>query len=89
MESRKSPKDATPDWERLAADFGRELSKVGAELKDAFEKATAPVRDQAEVEFAKAVAKHPELYRELKKTLRQMEKTVDEAAKAFGFKPKG
>jgi hypothetical protein len=88
MANKPPPAGSPPDWERLAADFGRELSKVGAELKDAFEKATAPVRDQAEVEFAKAVAKHPELYRELKKTLRQMEKTVDEAAKAFGFKPK-
>lgn len=83
-----SAKDGAPDWEALAAEFGREITKVGAEFKKAFEEATAPVRDRAEVEIAKAVAKHPDLYKEVKKTLRQIEKTADEAAKAFGLKPK-
>lgn len=89
MTAKKPAKGADqPDWEAIAADFGRELAKVGAEFKAAVEEATAPVRDRAEVEFAKAVAKHPELYTEVRKTLRQIQKTADEAAKAFGFKPK-
>jgi len=89
MATRRPPQGPdAPDWDRVAADLGRELAKVGAEMKAAFEKATSPIRDQAEVEFAKAVAKHPELYKEVKKTLRQIEKTVDEAAKTFGLKPK-
>jgi hypothetical protein len=86
--AKKSTKGEQPDWEALAAEFGREIAKVGAEFKAAVEEATAPVRDKAEVEFAKVVAKHPELYTEVKKTLRQIQKTADEAAKAFGFKPK-
>ncbi|MCA1819559.1 MAG: hypothetical protein ABR562_00285 [Thermoplasmatota archaeon] len=87
-QQRRTPPDGATDWEGLAAEFGREVAKVGAEFKAAFEKATAPIRDQAEVEFAKAVAKHPDLYREVKKTLRQIERTADEAAKSFGLRPK-
>jgi hypothetical protein len=77
-----------PDLERLLADLGRELSRVGAELKTAVEQATAPVRDRAEVEFAKVVAEHPDLYRQVRRTLREIGKTADEAAKAFGLKAK-
>lgn len=86
--SRKPAPDGTPDWEGLAAEFGREIAKVGADFKAAFEQATAPVRDRAEVEFARAVAKHPDLYKQVKRTLREIEKTADEAAKSFGLKPK-
>lgn len=86
---RKGPsRDEGPDWEKVAADVVGELTKVGSQLKHAFDAVAAEAQDRFEVEFAKAVAKHPELYQEAKRTLRQIQRTADEALKAFGAKPK-
>jgi len=86
---RKGPaRDESPDWEKIAGDVVEELAKVGSQLKHAFDAVASEAQDRFEVEFAKAVAKHPELYQEAKRTLWQIQRTADEAMKAFGMKPK-
>jgi hypothetical protein len=78
----------TPDLEALAAEFVRQATVVAGEFKAAFEK----VAEDTQFEFDKGVARfaasNPDLYAEVRRTLRQIEKTAGKAAETFGLKKK-
>lgn len=69
----------------IAAGVLKELSVVGAHLKSAVEEVAEDAQYKFDHELAKALAKHPELYAEIRKTLRQLKKTADKAAEALGI----
>jgi hypothetical protein len=62
------------------------LEGVGREFRDAFEKWQEDAQYHFDKEFGKQLAKHPELYAELKKTYRQVRKGLDKTAKDLGLK---
>ncbi len=90
----KTPKDEKaktpegPDLAAIAAGFAAEAAKLAKQFQATFEQVAEDAQYKFDQELAKALASHPELYAELRKTMRQVKKTADEAAKAFGIKEK-
>ena len=80
------PGAGQPDLAELAAEFARQFQDLGKQLKSGFEKVSEDAQYAIDTEMAKLMSKHPELYAELRKTMRQAQKTLDKAAEAFGFK---
>lgn len=79
------PDPAVPDVMAIAAGVLKELSVVGAQLKATFDQVAEEAQYKFDQELAKALAKHPELYAEVRRTIRQIQKTADKAAEAMGF----
>ncbi len=77
------PKQDPLDFEELR----KQLEGVATQFKEAFDKVADEAQYQFDKELARALAKHPDLYAEVRKTLRQIKKTADKTAEAFGFKP--
>jgi hypothetical protein len=75
-----------PDLAAIAAGFVAEFSKLGKQFASTFEEFAEEAQYKFDQELAKALAKHPELYAEVRKTMRQAKKTMDKAAEAFGLK---
>jgi hypothetical protein len=84
MAERKRDAEA-PDLGELAKELQRQLGEVGKQFKEAFEKVAEDTQYTVDREMARFLAKHPELYAEVKKTLRQIKKTADKAADALGI----
>lgn len=80
----KSPNE--PDLAAIAAGFAAEAAKLAKQFQSTFEQVAEDAQYKFDQELAKSLAKHPELYAEIRKTMRQVKKTADEAAKAFGLK---
>lgn len=85
MAEKKTP-PPPPDFDAIAADLVKELKKVGAQFKEVADKVSEEAQYHFDKELARALAKHPDLYAEVRKTLRQVKKTADKAAEAFGLK---
>ncbi|MEK6985186.1 MAG: hypothetical protein AABX89_02225 [Candidatus Thermoplasmatota archaeon] len=83
-----SDKSSEPDLAAIAAGFATEAAKLAKQFQATFEQVAEEAQYKFDQELAKALAKHPDLYAEVRKTLRQVKKTADEAAKAFGLKDK-
>ena len=78
------PDAAGPDYVELAKAIGKELAAVGEQFKATFEQVAEDAQYHLDKEFAKALAKHPGLYAEIRKTMRQIKRTVDKASEALG-----
>ena len=78
--------DPSEELAKIAATFAAEAAKMAKQFQATFDQVAEDAQYKFDQELAKALAKHPELYAEVRKTLRQVKKTADEAAKAFGLK---
>ncbi|MHB8632928.1 MAG: hypothetical protein ACYDBQ_03020 [Thermoplasmatota archaeon] len=74
-----------PDVIAAAAAVVKELGILGNQFKAAFEQVAEEAQYRFDHELAKALAQHPELYAEVRRTLRQVKKTADKAAEALGI----
>ena len=82
-------KDAAPDvdLDAFLDEAKKQLVDLGKQFKAVADKVGEETQFVVDRELARALAKHPELYAEVRKTLRQIKKTADQAAESFGLKP--
>ncbi len=88
MADRKSPPEPEVDLAAFATEMKKQLGDLGKQFKEVADKIGEEVQYQVDKELARALAKHPDLYAEVKRTFRQVQKTVDKAAETLGFKEK-
>jgi hypothetical protein len=85
------PKKGAPapdvDLEEFLLEAKKQLVELGKQFKTVADKVSDEAQFVVDRELARALAKHPDLYAEVRKTLRQIKKTADQAAESFGFKP--
>ncbi|HET6398843.1 MAG TPA: hypothetical protein VFH47_04750 [Candidatus Thermoplasmatota archaeon] len=74
-----------PDLAAMAEEFAKQFQELGKQLKSGFEKVAEDAQYALDKEMGKLMAKHPELYAEIRKTMRQTQKTLEKAAEAFGL----
>lgn len=85
-ESRPPPKDLPPiDVEAFLKEMKTQLGDLGKQFKEVADKVSDEAQYQFDKELARALAKHPDLYAEVRKTLRQIKKTADKAGEALGL----
>lgn len=75
------------DLEEFLNEAKKQLVDLGKQFKAVTDKVSEDTQFIVDRELARALAKHPDLYAEVRKTLRQIKKTADEAGKALGLKP--
>lgn len=75
------------DLEEFLNEARRQLVDLGKQFKEVADKVGEEAQFVVDRELARALAKHPDLYAEVRKTLRQIKKTADKTAEALGFKP--
>ena len=75
------------DLEAFLLEAKRQLVDLGKQFKAVADKVGDEAQFVVDRELARALAKHPDLYAEVRKTLRQIKKTADQAAESFGLKP--
>ncbi len=80
------PAAPPPDFKAMAKELEASLAQVGRDLKVAFEKAAEETRYELDKGLAKAAADNPELYAEIRRTMRQAKKTMEKTAAALGLK---
>jgi hypothetical protein len=88
--SKKGPAPgAAPDIdvEAFLNEARKQLVDLGKQFKAVADKVGEETQYVVDRELARALAKHPDLYAEVRKTLRQIKKTADQAAESFGLKP--
>lgn len=74
------------DLGALAREMQKQFSELGAQFKVVMDQVGDDVQFQVDRELARALAKHPELYAEVRRTFRQVRRTVDKAAESLGLK---
>lgn len=67
-------------------EFLRQLKDLGDQFASVLGEFAEDVQQRVDTETARLLSKHPELYAEIKKTLRQVKRTVDKAIESFGPK---
>ena len=89
MPEPSSKKGAAPDVdvEALLNEAKKQFVELGKQFKEVADKVSEDAQFVVDRELARALAKHPDLYAEVRKTLRQIKKTADQAAASFGLKP--
>lgn len=75
------------DVEAFLNEARKSLVDLGKQFKAVADKVGEETQYIVDRELARALAKHPDLYAEVRKTLRQIKKTADQAAESFGLKP--
>ena len=90
MPSKPPPKKEpeAPDLDAFMAEMKTQFTALGKQFKEVADKVGDEAQYHFDKELARALAKHPELYAEVRKTIRQVQKTVDKAAETLGFKEK-
>lgn len=89
MPRKPPPKEPEgPDLDAFLAEMKAQFNVLGKQFKEVADKVGEEAQYHFDKELARALAKHPELYAEVRKTLRQVQKTVDKAAETLGFKDK-
>ena len=82
----KGGKDLPPiDVEAFLSEMKTQFGELGKQFKEVADKVTDEAQYQFDKELARALAKHPDLYAEVRKTLRQIKKTADKAAETLGI----
>jgi hypothetical protein len=76
------------DLEALGREVKKQLTELGAQFKTTLEKVSEDAQFEFDKQMARALAKHPELFAQVRKTLREAQKTMDKAAEALGLKEK-
>lgn len=74
-----------PDFKAMAKEMESTMVQLGKDFKAAFEKAAEETKYELDKGLAKVMAEHPELYADIRRTMRQAKKTVEQAAKAIGL----
>ncbi len=89
MPEPKKPNASAPDVdvEAFLDEARKQLVDLGKQFKSVADKVGEETQFIVDRELASALAKHPDLYAEVRKTLRQIKKTADQAAESFGLKP--
>ena len=75
------------DLDEFLNEAKKQLVDLGKQFKAVADKVSDEAQFVVDRELARALAKHPDLYAEVRKTLRQIKKTADQAAESFGLKP--
>ncbi|HLF16581.1 MAG TPA: hypothetical protein VI796_04020 [Candidatus Thermoplasmatota archaeon] len=75
-----------PDLGALAQEMRRQFTELGKQVKEALDKVGDEVQYRFDKELGKALAQHPELYAEVRRTMRQVQKTFDKAVETLGLK---
>ena len=75
------------DLDEFLNEAKKQLVDLGKQFKAVADKVSDEAQFVVDRELARALAKHPDLYAEVRKTLRQIKKTADKTAEAFGLKP--
>jgi len=87
MPEAKAPKYAPPvDVDAFLGEMRTQLTALGKQFKEVADKVGDEAQYHFDRELARALAKHPDLYAEVRKTLRQIKKTADKAAETLGLK---
>lgn len=80
-------KDPDVDIDEFLNEAKKQFVELGKQFKAVADKVSDEAQFVVDRELARALAKHPDLYAEVRKTLRQIKKTADQAAESLGFKP--
>ena len=84
------PGDLPPvDVEAFLAEMKNQFGALGKQFKEVADKVGEEAQYHFDKELARALAKHPDLYAEVRKTLRQIKKTADKAAESLGLQDLG
>ena len=86
-EPKKGASAPDVDLEEFLNEARKQLVDLGKQFKAVADKVSDEAQFVVDRELARALAKHPDLYAEVRKTLRQIKKTADQAAESFGLKP--
>lgn len=83
------PQEKKPDFDvdAFLGEAKKQLNELGKQFKETADKFADEAQFVMDRELARALAKHPDLYAEVRKTLRQIKKTADKAAESLGLKP--
>lgn len=84
MPEKKAP---DVDLDEFLNEAKKQLVDLGKQFKAVADKVSDEAQYVVDRELARALAKHPDLYAEVRKTLRQIKKTADKTAETFGLKP--
>lgn len=85
--NRKSSSGPDIDVDAFLDEARKQLVDLGKQFKQVADRVGDEAAYVVDRELARALAKHPDLYAEVRKTLRQIKKTADKTAEAFGLKP--
>lgn len=77
---------ADADLASLVRAFREQLESVAEDAKEVLEKVAEEAQYEWDKQLGKAMAQHPELYAELRKTFRQVKKTLDKVGQDLGLK---
>ena len=80
------PPEPEIDLAAFAEEMRKQLGDLGKQFKAVADQVGEEVQYRIDKELARALAKHPELYAEVKRTVRQVQKTLDKAAETLGIK---
>lgn len=75
-----------PSVAEILRELRKGLESIGEDFQESFAKLQEDAQYRFDKEFAKQLAKHPELYAELKRGFRQVRKGIDKAVKEWGLK---
>lgn len=85
-DAKPPPKDAPPvDLDAFVAEMRKQVGELGKQFKEVADKVGEEAQYHFDKELARALAKHPDLYAEVRKTLRQIKRTADKAAETLGL----
>lgn len=74
-----------PDLAGLAAEIKRQTAELARQVQHALSDAAGAAQIELEKAGARFAADHPDLYTELRKTAKQLERTLKVAAEDLGF----
>ncbi|MES2155358.1 MAG: hypothetical protein V4510_09510 [bacterium] len=74
-----------PDLAAKAKAIEATIAQLGRDVKAAVEKAAEETQYQLDKGLAKAMADNPELYADIRRTMRQAKKAMEKTAKALGL----
>lgn len=74
------------DLAGLVREWRAKMEEVGEHFREAFGKVSEDVQYRLDKELGKAMAKHPELYAEVRRTVRQVKRGVEKAGRDLGLK---
>lgn len=75
-----------PALEEVFAEARKAFATLGKQVQEALEKFQEDAQYRFDKELGKQLAKHPELYAELKRGYRQFRKGLDKTARDLGLK---
>ncbi|HUR61485.1 MAG TPA: hypothetical protein VM286_03870 [Candidatus Thermoplasmatota archaeon] len=80
------PPPGVPDLDAFIGEMKTQFGALAKQFKEVADQVGEEAQYHFDKELARALAKHPDLYAEVRKTIRQVQKTVDKAAETLGLK---